>query len=340
MVERLGVGVIGVGTIGRAHARTLMTAIPRARLVAVADARADAAAAVAAELEVPRWYASAEALAADPAVDAVVIASSHVAHLEGLLAAARHRKAIFCEKPMTISLEQADIALAAVADAGVRLQVGYMRRYDPAYVAAREQVAAGAIGTPVLVKATHRNRTTSPSLASGGAGAFVDSAVHDYDSARWFFDDEVVSVHAVATNALGPGYRPDDLTLTTLQFARGGIATIETYAACGYGYDVRTEIAGTAGTLFVGRLREPACAIATAAGVRYAAMPDWLARFGEAYRLELTDWVARMLDGAPPAVTGADARAALAIALAATESAATGRPVTLASQSPAAEAGS
>ncbi|MDQ3412327.1 MAG: Gfo/Idh/MocA family oxidoreductase [Chloroflexota bacterium] len=327
MAERLGVGVIGVGTIGRQHAANLASLVPRARLVAVADANPEAAQRVAAELAVPAWSTSAEELAANPDVEAVVIASSHFAHLEGILAAARHKKDVFCEKPMTISLEQADQAIAAVTEAGVRLQVGFMRRYDPAYVAAKRQIEAGSIGSPVLVKATHRNLSVPPSLTSGGAGAFVDSAVHDYDNARWFLDDEVVEVHAVAANVLGPGCRPDDLSLTTLRFARGGLATVETYAACGYAYDVRTEIAGTAGTLFVGQLRQTGCELATAAGVAHDTVRHWLARFGEAYQIELTDWVRRTLAGEPSPVTGADARAALAIALAATESAQTGHPI-------------
>lgn len=331
MGERLGVGVIGVGTIGRQHAANLGRLVPRARLVAVADANPEAARRVAADLDVPSWLTSADELAAHPDVEAIVVASSHVAHLDGILAAARARKDVFCEKPMTISLEQADQAIAAVDEAGVRLQVGFMRRYDPAYAAAKQQIEAGTIGDPVLVKATHRNLAVPPSLASGGVGAFVDSAVHDYDNARWFLQDEVVEVQAMAANVfdLGPGSRPDDLSLTTLRFARGGLATVETYAACGYAYDVRTEIAGTSGTLFVGQLQQTGLRLATAAGISHDAVQHWLARFGQAYLIELTDWVNRTLDGDPPPVTGADARAALAIALAATESAQTGQPVRL-----------
>ena len=331
MAERLGVGVIGVGTIGRQHAANLAWRIPRAQLTAVADANPEAARTVATQLSVPRWYATADELAADPDVEAIVVASSHHAHLEGILAAARHGKDVFCEKPITPTLAEADQAIAAVETAGVRLQIGFMRRYDPAYAAAKRRIEAGEIGTPVLLKAIHRNPSLPPSMQSGGStgpGVFVDAAIHDYDNARWLLDDEAVEVHAVAVSVLEPS-RPDDLALSTLRFSRGGLGDVEVYLTCRYAYDVRTEVAGTKGTLFIGYLRETACVVATGDGVSHDAVDHWLARFGEAYLLELEDWVGRTLAGQPPTVTGADGRAALEIAVAATRSAQDGRPIAL-----------
>jgi predicted dehydrogenase len=320
MPSQLGVGVIGVGTIGRRHAENLARHIPQARLVAVADTRPEVARAVADELNLPQWFATADELAAHPDVEAVVIASSHHAHLEGILAAARHRKDVFCEKPITVDLAEADKALAAVATAGVRLQIGFMRRYDPAYVAAKQRIEAGEIGEPVLFKATHRNPSLPPSMkSSGAAGVFADTSIHDYDNARWLLGDEVTEVQAVAVPVLEPG-RPDDLALSTLRFARGGLGSVEAYLTCAYAYDVRTEVAGTKGTVFIGGLRETAFVVATADGVRYDAVDHWLARFGDAYLTQLDDWARRTLAGAPPPVTGADGRAALEIAVAATRS--------------------
>lgn len=329
MAPRLGVGVIGVGTIGRRHAENLARHIPKAQLVAVADARPEVARAVADELGVPNWFGTAEELAGHPDVEAVVVASSHHAHLEGILAAAVHRKDVFCEKPITPTLAEADRAIAAVDAAGVRLQIGFMRRYDPAYVVARQRIEAGEIGEPVLFKATHRNPSLPPSMqASGDAGVFVDTNIHDYDNARWLLGDEVTEVHAVAAPVLEPG-RPDDLALSTLRFARGGLGSVEAYLTCAYAYDVRTEVAGTKGTIFIGRLRETACVVATADGVSYDAVDHWLARFGEAYLIQLDDWVRRTLAGERPAVSGADGRAALEIAVAATQSAREGRSIRL-----------
>jgi predicted dehydrogenase len=328
-MARLGVGVIGVGTIGRRHAENLAWRIPAARLVAVADARPEVARAVAADLGVSHAFATADELAAHPEVEAIVVASSHHAHLEGILAAARHGKDVFCEKPITPTLAEADEALAAVGAAGVRLQIGFMRRYDPAYSAAKQRVDAGEIGDPVLIKATHRNPSLPPSMqAAGDVGVFVDTNIHDYDNARWLLGDEAVEVHAVAVPVLEPA-RPDDLALSTLRFARGGLGSVEAYLTCGYAYDVRTEIAGTRGTIFVGSLRAAACVVATGAGVVFEPVTHWLARFGNAYLIQLDDWVRRTVAGEPPAVTGADGRAALEIAIAATRSARDGRPVRL-----------
>lgn len=329
MAGRLGVGVVGVGAIGRRHAENLAWRIPGARLVAVADARPEQARAVAADLAVPRWFATADELAGEPEVEAVVVASSDAAHLEGIVAAARHGKDVLCEKPITPTLAEADQALAAVEAAGVRLQIGFMRRYDPAYVAAKARIETGAIGTPMLFRATHRNPSLPPAAVAAGSNVFVGSAVHDYDNARWLLGDEVIEVHAVAAPVEEPA-RPDVLSLTTLRFARGGLGSVEVFTSCGYGYDVRAEIVGTKGTLFIGDLRRTACALATADGVIHDAFDHWLTRFGEAYLIEVEDWVRRTSAGEPPFVTGTDGRAALEIAVAATRSAREGRAVSLA----------
>ncbi|HEY8448135.1 MAG TPA: Gfo/Idh/MocA family oxidoreductase [Thermomicrobiales bacterium] len=325
---QLGVGVVGVGMIGRRHAENLAWRIPRARLVAVADARSEVAKAVAEELGAPHWFTTADELAAHPDVEAIVVASSHHAHLEGILAAARHMKDVLCEKPITPTLAEADQAIAAVESSGIRLDIGFMRRYDPAYVAAKQRIDAGEIGDPIGIKATHRNATLPPSFAGSDVGAFVDAAVHDYDNARWLLGDEVVEVQAMTAPVLEPR-RGDDLALSSLRFARGGLGNVEVYLTCQYAYDVRTEVIGTKGTIFIGSLPDSACFVATANGVSYRAVDHWLRRFGEAYLRELEDWVERTLSGAPPAVTGHDGRAALEIALAATRSARIGAPVAL-----------
>ena len=333
-MKRLGVGVIGVGMLGRRHAANLARLIPAARLVAVADVRAEAAKAVATEYGAARWFTTAEELAADPNVEAIVIASIDSAHGAGILAAAAERKPVFCEKPITTTLAEADAAIAAVERAGVQLQIGFMRRYDPAYVAAKREIEAGAIGTPIFFKNAHRGKHPEGAPRPLGQGpdpaVFVNSSIHDYDNARWLLGDEAIEVSAVATRVVATTavtLHGVDASVATVRFRNGGLADIENVSATQYGYDVRTEVIGDRGTLFIGSPKEAGLMIATGAGVTQAATDHWLTRFGNAYLIEIDDWVRRTLAGEPAYVTGADGRAALAIAMAATESYRTGKPV-------------
>jgi predicted dehydrogenase len=333
-VRQLGVGVIGVGMLGRRHAANIARLIPAARLVAVADVRAEAAKAVADDLGAPRWYLTADELAADPDVEAIVITSIDSAHAAGILAAATNRKPVFCEKPITTNLADADRVIAAVEQAGVQLQIGFMRRYDAAYVAAKREIDAGTIGTPIFFKNAHRGMHPEGEprpLADGPDPAvFFNSSIHDYDNARWLLGDEAIEVTAVATRVVAPtagNQHGVDASVATVRFRNGGLGDIENVSSTQYGYDVRTEVIGDRGTLFIGSPKLAGLMIATGEGVRQAAVDHWLTRFGQAYLIEIEDWVRRTLAGEPSYVTGADGRAALAIAMAATKSYETGRPV-------------
>jgi predicted dehydrogenase len=330
----LGVGVVGVGMLGRMHAENLQRRIHNARVTAIADVRTDVARSVADELGVPNTYTSAEEVAADPDVDALVIVSNDQAHLEGILAGARHKKDAFCEKPITTTLEDADIALAAVARAGIRLQIGFMRRYDDAYARAKKAIDAGQIGTPVMIKAAHRGK--SPFMRAVGPAAdpavFFNSCIHDYDNARWLLGDEAAEVTAIAQRVItptSPHEQGTDVAVTTIRFQKGALGDIENVSATLYGYDVRTEVIGDRGTVFIGGLEQTATVLATGAGYQRDIFDHWLTRFGRAYLVELEDWVSRMLTGQPPSCTGADGRAALAIAAAAIQSFHEHRPVTI-----------
>ena len=334
MPNQLGVGIIGVGLLGRQHAENLAHHIPHTRLVAVADVRAETAELVAGELGVAHSYTTAEELAADPDVEAIVIASADEAHFAGIMAGAANGKDVFCEKPITTSLDEADKALGAVETAGVRLQIGFMRQYDKPYIAAKRAIEEGKIGTPVLFKNAHRGKDPFDAARPASAGcnpmAFVNSNIHDYNDARWLLSDEAVEVNAVGTRIKNE-QAPDgvDAAVSTVRFKGGAIADIEFVSATRYGYDVRTEIIGDRGTLFIGSPRGAGCVLATADGLQQEAMDHWLVRYGEAYLTELTDWSRRMLAGEPPLVTGAAGRAALEIAIAAQRSMREGRVVQL-----------
>ncbi len=335
MASKLGVGVVGVGTLGKRHATNLRRAIPEARLIAVADADSKRASQVAAELEVEHHYDSIEALVARKDIQAVIIASPSKFHPGAIEVAAAAGKHVFCEKPPALTLEEADGSLAAVAKAGVQLQIGFMRRYDPAYANAKKRIEADEIGEPIIFKSVGRDRELPPlSFFQGGVNGtiFSDAAIHDFDLARWLMSDEVAEVHAFAGVLACPElaqFDDIDATLVNLRFARGGIGNVEAFRKSNYGYDIRTEILGTKGALQVGYLQQTAQLVLTGTGVTYDVVDHWLARFADAYLNELRDFVQTILAGGSTRVTGQDGRRALEVALAADRSYRECHPVAL-----------
>ncbi len=335
MKDTIGVGVIGVGEMGRRHAENLRYHVPGARLAAVCDVSRERAQTAARELGIDAWDESVEALVARRDVDAVVISSPPKFHLTAIQAAAAARKHIFCEKPITLSIEDADAAIDAAARAGVLFQAGHMRRYDPPYVEARKRIDAGEIGDVVLFKSIGRDKETPASAAAQtpeNGTLFHDSSSHDFDLARWLTGDEVVEVHAYGASLAIPEMKRFDAFdsgVVNLQFSRGAIGNVESFMNAQYGYDIRTEIVGMKGTLQVGSMRQVPLLALTREGAGYGLISHWLSRFAEAYQAELADFVRSIVDSQTPRVTGFDGRQSLAIAVAAVQSHRQRRPVTV-----------
>jgi scyllo-inositol 2-dehydrogenase (NAD+) len=277
-----------------------------------------------------------EELMARKDVEAVVVASPSKFHAELIRAAARAGKHVFCEKPIALTMEDAEPALAEVSRAGVQLQIGFMRRYDPAYVDARRRIEGGEIGKPVMFKSLGRDRQPPPaSFYQGGVNGtlFSDSAIHDFDLARWLMEDEIAEVHSFAGLLASPelaAFGDIDACLVNLRFTRGGIGNVEAFRKSNYGYDIRTEITGTLGSIQVGYLRQTASLALTGSGPRYDMVDHWLVRFADAYLFELRDFVVTVLEGRTPRVTGEDGLHALAAAVAAERSYRESRPVMVA----------
>jgi scyllo-inositol 2-dehydrogenase (NAD+) len=208
-----------------------------------------------------------------------------------------------------------------------------MRRYDPPYVAARTRIEAGEIGQIVVFKSIGRDQETSPAGAcqvETNGTLFHDSTAHDFDLARWLTGDEILEVHAYGSTVAIPELKQVaafDAGVVNLQFASGAIGNIESFMDAKYGYDIRTEIVGTRGTLFVGSLRQNALTIMTRAGSSHEVIKHWLTRFAEAYLREMTDFVDALRHGRTPRVTGQDGRRSLAVAVAAVASFRERRPV-------------
>jgi inositol 2-dehydrogenase len=332
-MSKLGVGVIGVGEMGKRHAENLARLVPQARLVAVADTDFERARSVARELEVEHAYNSSEALVARHDVQAVVIASPAKFHTPAIQVAAAAGKHILCEKPLALTLEDADAALEAVSAAGVRLQVGFMRRYDAAYAQAKRAIEAGEIGEPIIFKSVGRDfEAPPPSAFEGGWSGTLchDSSVHDFDLARWLMNDEVVEVHTFAAAQALPQLTKlglFDSAVVNLRFAHGAIGNVESFMDARYGYDVRTEIVGTKGTIRVGSVRNMPIEVLTQHGSREELVNHFLVRFADAYVIEMRDFVETILSDRTPRVTRHDGRQALAVVLAAVRSFRESRPI-------------
>ena len=331
-MRKLGLGVVGVGEMGKRHAENLRRLVPEARLVAIADVAAQRAKQVADELEIEHAFGSLEEMLQHNDLDAVVIATPDKFHAQSIRMAASAGKNVFCEKPLAITLEDAEAALRAVSRAKVRLQVGFMRHYDPAYAAARKRIEGGEIGTPIVFKSVGRDKDEPPLSAyqSGVNGMlFYTNSIHDFDLARWLMQDEVLEVQSYTTTTVRPElakYGDIVAGVVNLKFVHGAIGNIESHAQAIYGYDVRTEIIGSKGSIFVGTLQRTPVAFLTAQGSSKNLADHFLSQFADAYLTEIRDFVQTMLSDRAPTVTGEDGLRALEIAIAAENSHLQGRP--------------
>jgi inositol 2-dehydrogenase len=332
-MRKLGIGILGVGEMGKRHAENLRRLVPQAQLVAVADASQERARQVAAELEIETSYGSLEAMLENKKIQGVLIATPDKFHAQAIEIAARAGKDILCEKPIALNLADAHAALKAVSKAGTRLQIGFMRRYDPAYAAAMKRIEAGEIGTPVIFKSVGRDKDEPPlsayqSMLNGMV--FYNNTIHDFDLARWMMRDEVSNVHAYTTATIRPEvaqYGDVVASVVNLQYKQGAIGNVESYVQAVYGYDVRTEVVGSKGSIFVGSLEEIPAVFLTARGGERTLADHFLTRFAAAYLEEVRDFVKNILDGRAPRVSGDDGLKALAIAVAAEQSHKQSKPV-------------
>jgi len=332
-MKKIGIGVLGVGEMGKRHAENVRHLVPGAELVAIADVAGARAKQIAEELEVAKWFGSLEAMLECKEVQAVLIATPDKFHAQGVVQAAKAGKDILCEKPIALTLADAYNALDAVSKAGVQLQIGFMRRYDPAHAAAMKRIEAGEIGTPLIFKSVGRDKDEPPLAAyqSGLNGMiFYNSTIHDFDLARWLMRDEVAEVHSYTTVAIRPEvaqYGDVVAGSVNLQYRNGGIGNIESYVQAVYAYDVRTEILGSTGAIFVGSLEKTPAIFLNANGGTRTLADHFLTRFADAYLAEVRDFVQNLLEDKPVRVTGEDGLQALATAVAAETSHKQKRPV-------------
>jgi myo-inositol 2-dehydrogenase/D-chiro-inositol 1-dehydrogenase len=331
--EILNIAVIGCGRIGRIHAENVATRIAGARLAGVADISLNAAREVAAQ-----WHTEATSdyreLLGNPQVHAVAICSSTDTHARIIQEAAAAGKQIFCEKPIDFDIARIRAALAAVEKAGVQLQIGFNRRFDPSFAKVRELVVSGAIGEPHVIRITSRDPGPPPlDYIKVSGGIFLDMTIHDFDMVRFLSGSDAEEVHAIGgvlvDRAIGDA-GDVDTAIVTMRLKNGALATIDNSRKAVYGYDQRIEVFGSKGSASAGNRAPDAHVLTDAAGVHEARpLHFFLERYAEAYVIEMRGFVDAILNRRPTPVTGLDGLHPVLMGLAATRSLREGRPVKL-----------
>src|SRR4051794_6447343 len=319
------VGVIGAGLMGATHARTLAGAVSGAEVAAVSDPVREALDRVAGEADAATTYEDGLELIADPDVDGVIIASPAATHERFAVAALEAGKPVLCEKPLAPDPDASLRIVEAEAALGRRrITLGFMRRYDTGYRELKARLDAGVIGRPLMAHCVHRNPRVHDFFDS--AMIITDTVVHEIDIVRWLLDQEIVRATVLTPRPTGEakeGVRDPQLVL--FETDDGQLVDVEAFVNARYGYDIRCEIVGEAGTLALA----PISPVLTT-GERGAALdvpPGFQQRFGEAYQHELQAWVAAIaLGDEPPAATAWDGYAASAVSEAAVEALESGRP--------------
>jgi myo-inositol 2-dehydrogenase / D-chiro-inositol 1-dehydrogenase len=329
MKKTVGVALIGAGRMGLTHAQTLGN-IGSAKAIVVADANLEAA-------EQGRHLARAEQTSQDieaamnhPDVEAVMIVTPTNTHASLIQMAARAGKAIWCEKPIALTLEETKATLEVVKNAGVKCQIGFQRRFDPGYVAAKRLIEDGKLGKLETFRSLGRDTyLPNPDHIRPGGGTFLDMTVHDFDLAR-FLIGEVVEISAwgaVLAHEMFEHAEDCDTAVCMLRFENGVLGVVESARHSNWGYDIRTEVAGAEGKVVIEAPHKTPIQHFTGFQNHtdvYISFPD---RFADAYRLQMEAFFASLLSDSTPSPSPLDALETLRICLAAKQSWQTGKPV-------------
>ncbi|GAC1399128.1 MAG: inositol 2-dehydrogenase [Ktedonobacteraceae bacterium] len=332
--QSLKIGLIGAGRIGRVHAGHLTSRIPSAELVMVADVFEENAQQCAKRYAIPFATQDYRVLLDRSDIEAVMICSSTDTHARIIEEAAQAGKHIFCEKPIALELLPIDRALDAVARAGVKLQLGFNRRFDASYRRVRQAVEQGETGPLQQLHIISRDPAPPPIEYIGGSGGlFLDMTIHDFDMARFLVDSEVDEAFAMGGVTVDPaiGEAGDvDTATILLHFANGVIGTIENCRRAAYGYDQRVEVLGSAGAVRTENKYPNTAIISDSHSVRRdLPLHFYIERYTESYVAEMEAFVDAVLHDTPVHVTGYDGRMALILGLAAKKSLTEHRPVRL-----------
>jgi len=323
-------GIIGAGRIGKLHADNLLSRVDGARLKAITDPFLDED--WAASRNIPLTGKDHRILLDDLEIDAILIGSPSAEHAPQMIECAEARKHIFCEKPIALDPEIIKNALAEVDKSGVKLQVGFNRRFDPNFSAVQHQVASGALGDPHIIRITSRDPAPPQAeYVAGSGGMFLDMTIHDFDMSRFLSGSEVNEVHAYGAVLVDPeiGKAGDiDTAVISLKFANGALGIIENSRKAVYGYDQRVEVFGAKGTAMADNNTPTSMIVLNESGtIRDKPLYFFLERYKTAFVSELQAFVDAIREDKPTLVSGKDGLVPVLIAMAAKESLKTGKPV-------------
>jgi inositol 2-dehydrogenase len=331
-MKRVRIGVCGVGRIGHLHAENVAKSVERAELIAVADPIRSLARAVAKSFGV-RAYAKPSEMMKKERLDAVIIATPTQTHAELAEMAADAHLQVLLEKPIALTMKDADRIVSIVKKSGIKLQLGFNRRWDPSYSKAEQMIVKGEVGRPLVVKTCARDPQPPPDeYIRRSGGIFVDECIHDFDIALWLMKNPVKQVWATGTTLVYPQFskfKDYDNAVAILQFSNRGLGIIEGSRTSAYGYDLRTEVLGDRGQIRIDNWKEDSTRLWTKKGAIDDQYPWFMKRFAEAYQREIHGFCDYLVKGERSPVSVEEGREALRVALAARESARRKVPIEL-----------
>ena len=331
-MKQLNIGIIGAGRIGKVHMQSITYNVPTAKVLGITDVFKDGLQELADKYGIEKVYDDYKEMLADKDIDAVLVCSSTDTHADISIEAAKAGKHVFCEKPVDLTPEKVQAVIDAVAEAGVKLQVGFNRRFDHNFAHVRSLINEGKVGNLELIKITSRDPEPPPAeYAAVSGGMFLDMTIHDFDMARFLAGSDVTEVYASATCLVDPaiGEAGDvDTAIINLKFENGALGVIDNSRRAAYGYDQRIEVFGSKGAAMAANDTPTNVTVMNAEGVTTdKPLYFFLERYMQSCRDEMVQFVDAVLNDKETPTTGVDGLNSILVALAAKKSVKEGRPV-------------
>lgn len=331
-MKQLNIGIIGAGRIGKVHMQSITYNVPTAKVLGITDVFKDGLQELADKYGIEKVYADYKEMLADKDIDAVLVCSSTDTHADISIEAAKAGKHVFCEKPVDLTPEKVQAVIDAVAKAGVKLQVGFNRRFDHNFAHVRSLINEGKVGNLELIKITSRDPEPPPAeYAAVSGGMFLDMTIHDFDMARFLAGSDVTEVYASATCLVDPaiGEAGDvDTAIINLKFENGALGVIDNSRRAAYGYDQRIEVFGSKGAAMAANDTPTNVTIMNSDGVTTdKPLYFFLERYMQSFRDEMVQFVDAVLNDKDTPTIGVDGLNSILVALAAKKSVKEGRPV-------------